>query len=137
MSVDDHGLEAIRKSTEEITPGDKSEYRIRTTATGTFTLSGLQNGGRVTTMTVGDTAIPLPATPLAARNAISIRNLSSTDKLYIGYSTAVTADRVVGVTSGDEIDPDAGFNVDITDEVILYGICESGKSVMIKVHELS
>lgn len=29
MSVDDHGLEAIRKSAEEITPGDKSEYRLK------------------------------------------------------------------------------------------------------------
>lgn len=137
MSVQDHGLEAIRKSAEEIVPGDKSEYRIRTTATGTFTLSGLQTGGRVTTMMVGDTAVPLPAIPLADRNAISVRNLSSTDKLYIGYSTAVTADRVIGVTSGDEVDPDAGFNVDVTDEVVIYGICEAGKSVMIKVHELA
>lgn len=30
MSVDDHGLEAIRKSAVEITPGSKAEYRLRT-----------------------------------------------------------------------------------------------------------
>jgi hypothetical protein len=30
MSVDDHGLEAIRKSAIEIIPGDKAEYLLRT-----------------------------------------------------------------------------------------------------------
>jgi hypothetical protein len=28
LSVDDHGLEAIRKSAEEVTPGSKAEYRL-------------------------------------------------------------------------------------------------------------
>lgn len=30
MSVDDHGLEAIRKSAAQVTSGDKSEYKLRT-----------------------------------------------------------------------------------------------------------
>lgn len=30
MSVNDHGLEAIRKSASEVTSGDKSEYKLRT-----------------------------------------------------------------------------------------------------------
>jgi hypothetical protein len=30
--VDDHGLEAIRKSAEEVTSGDKSNYYIKTSA---------------------------------------------------------------------------------------------------------
>jgi uncharacterized protein YoxC len=29
MSVDDHGLEVLKKSAKEITPGDKSEYSVR------------------------------------------------------------------------------------------------------------
>lgn len=29
MAVEDHGLEAIRKSTDEITPGDKSDYKMK------------------------------------------------------------------------------------------------------------
>lgn len=34
MSVDDHGLETLKKAAEEITPGSKAEYqyRVRTTA---------------------------------------------------------------------------------------------------------
>lgn len=30
MSVNDHGLEAIRKSASEVTSGNKSEYKLRT-----------------------------------------------------------------------------------------------------------
>jgi hypothetical protein len=29
VAVDDHGLEVIRKSGEEVTPGDKSDYYIK------------------------------------------------------------------------------------------------------------
>jgi len=34
MSVDDHGLETIRKSGEEVTTGDKSDYYIKTKIVG-------------------------------------------------------------------------------------------------------
>lgn len=30
MSVEDHGLEAIRKSAHEVTVGNKSEYKLKT-----------------------------------------------------------------------------------------------------------
>lgn len=30
MAVDDHGLEVLKKSGEEVTPGDKSDYYIKT-----------------------------------------------------------------------------------------------------------
>lgn len=36
MSVNDHGLEAIRKSASEVTSGDKSEYKLKT-----FNVSGM------------------------------------------------------------------------------------------------
>lgn len=36
MSVEDHGLEAIRKATVEVTSGSKAEYKLRT-----FGVSGL------------------------------------------------------------------------------------------------
>lgn len=32
MTVEDHGIEAIRKSSEEVTPGDKSNYFLKTSA---------------------------------------------------------------------------------------------------------
>jgi hypothetical protein len=32
MAVDDHGIEALRKAAEEVTPGDKSDYYIKIAA---------------------------------------------------------------------------------------------------------
>ena len=34
MAVDDHGLEVLKKSGEEITPGDKSDYYVKTSDIG-------------------------------------------------------------------------------------------------------
>ena len=135
MAVDDHGLEAIRKSAEELTPGDKSEYRIRTTATGTFTASGLFTDIRTTTLDVSTTAIKLPASPLADRNSLEIHNLGSST-LYIGKDNTVTADAVIGTTSGKEIDGGSFWSIDITEDIELYGIVASG-TVRIKVTEVS
>lgn len=36
MAVDDHGLEVLKKSGEEVTPGDKSDYYIKTRNTNSF-----------------------------------------------------------------------------------------------------
>lgn len=104
--------------------------------TGSFTLSGLRTDFEVTTQDVTDTAAKMPATPLTDRNSISIVNLSATDTLYIGKST-VTADSVIGTTSGWEVGPLEGFNTDITDEIELWGRAEAGKTVRIKILELA
>jgi hypothetical protein len=104
--------------------------------TGEFSVSGLREAIRTTTMTVSDTAIPLPAVALTNRNSITIVNFSTTEILYIGNSN-VTADRVVGVTSGYEVNPGEGFNLDITDDIVLYGVFETGASSLIKVTELA
>lgn len=133
----DHGLEAIRKSAEEITPGDITEYRIRTSATGTFSPTGLSTGFLVTTMTVGDTAIEIPSTPLTARNSLEIHNLSLTTTVFIGPDNAVTADRVNGSTSGKEVPANSVWNIDVTDAIVLWGICPTGESAQIKVMEIA
>jgi len=36
LSVDDHGLEVIRKSALALVPGSKAEYMLRTTPVGAF-----------------------------------------------------------------------------------------------------
>jgi hypothetical protein len=136
MSVSDHGIEAIRKSAEEIIPGDKKEYRIRTSSVGVFQLSGLSKAMRVTTMSVGDVAIKLPAIPLADRNSLIIYNKSATDTIFMG-PLGVTADTVTGITSGWEIDPLTYYSLDIQDDIEVYGICEAGKSAIIKLMELA
>lgn len=105
-------------------------------ATGEFTMSGLSEAIRTTTMTVGDTATALPATALANRNSITIVNYSATEILYIGGPT-VTADRVIGITSGYEVNPGEGFNLDITEDIVLYGRAESGQSILVKITELA
>lgn len=105
--------------------------------TGEFTLTGLHIGGRNTTMNVTATATLIPAVAFASRNSITVTNLSLVDTIYIGFDSSVTADSVVGTTSGFPVSPQAGFNLDITTTVPLYAIAESGKTVKIIITELA
>ena len=107
---------------------------VRTTARGTFTPSGLTIGGRVTCMQVSTSVIPLPTSPLANRNAISITNLDDTKTLYVGYHSGITADRAIGTNAGWEVPPNETFNKDITDNIIIYGVVASG-TILIKIDE--
>lgn len=134
MSVRDHGIEGLRKATIPLTPGDFQEYQIRTT--GTFSLSGLQNGWLPTTLMISDVAAPLPAVALTNRNSIIILNRSSTDSLYIG-NIDVTADSVVGATSGWEMLPNSYFATDVKESIVIYGIAPTGKTIKVQVLEVA
>ena len=98
--------------------------------------AGLHVAIKITTMLVGDTQSALPATPLSQRNAMVVTNLDLTEILYVG-PTGVTADAVVGTTSGHEVNPGEGFQLDIQDDIILYGIAPTGKTIKVKVTELA
>lgn len=100
------------------------------------TTPGLTTAIRTTTMTVTDVATPLPAVPLANRQAIAIVNLDAAEVLYIGNSN-VTADRVAGNTAGWEVNAQEGFNLDVTDTIVLYGIAEAGQSILVKIMEIA
>jgi len=100
------------------------------------TPSGLQNDFLVTTMNVSDTATQIPASPLTDRNAISIQNLDTIETLYVGKLN-VTADSVVGTTSGWEVGAGETLNLSCKDTIIFYGRCQAGKTVMVKVFEVS
>lgn len=102
---------------------------------GEVTPSGLHVAGRVTTMAVSTSAVALPATALTNRNAISVTNLSTSQTLFIGFSSSVTADRAIGTNAGWEIGPNEGFNLDIKDNIVIYGI--STGSITVKIMELS
>lgn len=115
---------------------DEGKLLVDANVSGTIEPSGLQTAGRVTTLEVSTTAVELPAVPLLDRNAMSIRNLSTTDTLYIGFDTSVTADSVVGTTSGWEVGPGEDFNLDIKGSIPVYGIVASG-TILIKVAELA
>lgn len=122
--------------------GDKHALDVNvlggsSTVTGEISVSGLRIGGRNTTMNVTDTATKLPAVPFPDRNSMSITNLSGIDTVFIGFDSSVTADRVIGITSGAELGPNEGMNFDLTDEVEIWGITETGKTVMIKIMEVA
>jgi hypothetical protein len=108
-------------------------HTVRTRSTGSFTPTGLRIGLLTTCMDVSTTAVKLPATPLTSRNSMSIYNLSETDILYIGNSD-VTADRTNGNTAGWEIPPEGMFNVDLSDQIEIYGRIASG-TIQVKIIE--
>lgn len=109
---------------------------LRTSAKGTFTFTGLNKDWLITTMQVDDVAIALPVSSLSDRNSIMIRNTSETETVYIGKSN-VTADLVIGVTSGLPMAPGDQFAVDVRNAVTIYGRCASGKSAIVQVVEFA
>ena len=135
-TVDTHGLEVIRRSGFIPDDANPTRFALRTSATGTFSLTGLNNALRVTTMNVGDTETALPATALSNRNSIIIHNTDTTNTLYIG-PTGVTADQALGTTAGLEVGPQSYFNIDITEDIVLYGIAETGNTLLVKVTEVA
>lgn len=114
---------------------DNGELKVTGNVTGSIQPEGLNIAGRITTMEVMVMATPLPAVPLANRNAMSITNLSN-EVLYIGFDASVTADSVVGTTSGWEIGPNEGFNIDVQGSIPIYGIAATGP-ILVKIMELS
>jgi hypothetical protein len=98
--------------------------------------SGLNIAMKITTMEVTDVAGKIPATPLAQRNAIAVTNLDAVETIYVGPST-VTAGRSLGTTAGWEIGPSETFNVDITENIELWAVADTGATVKVKVLELA
>jgi len=107
------------------------------TVTGEITVTGLKIAGRTTTMDIPDTVVAIPASPLANRNSLSLTNLSPTETIYIGFNLSVTANSVIGTTSGWPVGPSEGFNLDVTANIIIYAIAETGKTVRVKILELA
>jgi len=126
MSVDDHGLEAIRKSAEEITAGNKAEYRLKTIST----TAGLGAGGGLVTVVAlnSSTWTALPSTAATNRKAVAIQNRSGID-IKVNYSSGVAG--YVGMTI-----PDGGERFyDMSSAVTIYGKSASG-TPSVNVEEL-
>lgn len=117
-------------------PTNNNLDTMRTTAKGTFSPTGLSTDWIITTLDVTDTATLLPATALVGRNALSIYNTSETDFVFIGKSN-VTADNVVGTTSGWDLPPKGYMNFDVKDNISIYAIAETGKTIRVKIMELA
>ena len=98
---------------------------------GSFSLSGLNIGIKITNTTIGNTATILPTTPLAQRNSMIFYNMS-TDSIYFGNADVTTT----GVTQGWEIPSGSYFSFDITDSINIYFI-STGTSSQIKILEMA
>lgn len=77
---------------------------------------------------------PIPV-PLTDRVSLSIRNLSTTDTVYIGPSIGVTADNTA--TGGWDIGPGEDLHLDLNDANLFHAITPTGTSAQIKIMEIS
>lgn len=108
------------------------EGTMAVTGTFSFSPSGLQNGGLHSFVTLNDSLwLPIPATPLANRNGISIQNESGIDIKYRYIDTdPVWQGTRIGGNGGERF-------LDIKDTIILYGRAAPGGSPVIIVEEIS
>jgi hypothetical protein len=115
---------------------DAGEVVVRTTlsgeVSGEFSPTGLKNGGRVTEVTLSDsawTSLP-PSGALINRNAINIQNYSGS-QIKINYVSNVG---YVGTIINDNSER----NYDITEDIQLYARAEIGSgSPIIIIEEIS
>jgi hypothetical protein len=101
--------------------------------TGEFNYSGLRVRLKITNTTVTDVVSAIPLVALDNRNSIIIENRSSTDSFFIGEITVTSS----GINQGWEITPSSIFSTDITNDIVLYVIADTGKSVDVKIMELA
>jgi len=117
---------------------DNNGYvRIRTSATGNFTFSGLSTALKNTTMLITDVTVEAPPSPLTNRNSLTIFNLSTDKTIFIGNSDVIadTPSTFPNFTWGQEIPPRSFWNVDITNNIAVYLRCKTGESAYVKITE--
>lgn len=130
MAVQDHGLEAIRKSAEEVTSGDKSDYLIKVRGTSD---AGI---GHSTSSTGSETSKIITATPsIAAVGAAAQadrKTLEVTPKdgtVFWGYTSGVTT------TTGHDINQGETGTWTIGPNMEIYLV--SAGSVVVAISEAS
>ena len=92
-------------------------------------INALAGVGLTSLVTVGGTAVPLPATPVANRRSMIIFNNDATNIVYIGGPNVTTANGLPILPQSFSPSIDAGNNM------IIYAI--SGGSVDVRVMEIS
>jgi hypothetical protein len=140
VAVIDHGVEALRKAANQITPGDGTEYYLATkiidAIEGSFSPSGLKNEFKVTTLEVTTTASKVPNVALTDRNSIIIYNTDTVETLYLGPANTVEANSNIGTTAGWPVAPKSYFSTDVTDGIDFWAIVANG-TVKVQVLEVS
>lgn len=93
--------------------------------TGSLSPTGLKNGGLITEVTLSAASwTPLPATPLANRNAIAIQNISAVE-IKLQYDATIIGYVGVVVPSGGE------RQYDITDAIVIYAKASAGAPIIV------
>ncbi|MHA2063075.1 MAG: hypothetical protein ACXABY_01720 [Candidatus Thorarchaeota archaeon] len=86
--------------------------------------------GLVTAVTVNETAVQLPSSPLVYRRAISICNNSALNTLYIGFGPELQTGTGWPIPAGTTI------SMDVNGQVVVYGISD-GAGTDVRILELS
>lgn len=133
----------ITNENEDLTVDVINEQALKRLATTTYVTGGdikvnpqgLKGSWRVTTMLIPDTATLIAPTPLADRNHLSLLNKDGSKTLYLGPTSGVTANTVVGTTSGWEVTAGSSFNIDLKDTINVYAIAPAGQTILVKIIE--
>ena len=96
---------------------------------------GLKGEWRITTVLVTDVATLLPISQLADRNFIRIENTEPSKSVFVGPNNLVTPNLIIGTTSGKRLDPGESVNFDFKGNLVVYGICEAGKTAIVQITE--
>lgn len=105
---------------------------VRTTAKGQFSVQGM-NSLKTTCMQITDVETKLPSDPYDNRKSMTIYVLSG-GTLYLG-NIGVTADNALGNNAGIPVFENSTWNVDFASQTDIYGIAETGKTLLIKIVE--
>lgn len=112
MSVDDFGLEVLKKAAEEIVSGDKSEYVLITKK-----VTGASVAVEVTEMSSTPAQITIPAN--ASR--IYIKHITPPRTVHLG------PDSTVSTSTGYPIENDIEYIIDDPDSNLeLFGVASGG-----------
>lgn len=93
------------------------------------------NAFLVKTQLLTDVATKLPAVPATSRIGLMIVNYDAADTIFVGPTSAVTADLVVGSTSGMQIRALESQNIQLSDSADVWAIMEAGKTAMVQIVE--
>jgi len=96
----------------------------------------LANTGITTTIDIPDTATLIPTTNFGRRGSVSVHNTDGALTLFVGFNNTVTADNVLGTTSGEEIGPGDKLVFDAGDDITLFGISVAASTIRVKITEL-
>lgn len=89
---------------------------------------------KITGATVTDSSAAFPATNQVGRASLSIRNIDTTESIWIVNSTGISK-ATAGVDIW-EIGSDETFNIDFDDTNQVILVADSGKSVSIQIMEI-